>query len=174
MRISSREALLGVVAGGVVLLGVTALLLRPKLDEWRELREQQAELRQQIEMDKRLVAQRATWEARLAELSEMLPEFDAGKKMDVHWLSVMDGLASRNGIKLLKQQAGQEEDQGDVSELPIECREYECDLNALVHFLFDLQSQGAMLDVRQLRIKPKGEQLLRGSFSLYCAYRRSP
>jgi hypothetical protein len=57
--------------------------------------------------------------------------------------------------------------------LPIECREWEASLDALVRFLFELQSEGAMLDIRQLLIKPRGQGILRGRFTLYCAYARA-
>jgi hypothetical protein len=59
-----------------------------------------------------------------------------------------------------------------VYELAIDCREWEATLDPLVRFLFDLQSEGAMFDVRQLMIKPKGKGVLRGRFALYCAYTR--
>ena len=61
---------------------------------------------------------------------------------------------------------------GDVFELPIEVRDWEGSLEALVGFLFELQSQGAMLDIRHLVMKPNEKKVLRGRFVLYCAYTR--
>jgi hypothetical protein len=48
-------------------------------------------------------------------------------------------------------------------------------LDAIVKFLYDLQSQGAMMDVRKLMMKPhgvapQGGYLMKGRFSLTCAY----
>jgi hypothetical protein len=87
----------------------------------------------------------------------------------------MDGLASRNGVKIITRQVGEEEQAGEIYELPIECKDLEGTLQGLVRFLFDLQNEDAMLDIRQFYVKPKGkgDVLLRGRFTLYCAYTRA-
>ena len=77
--------------------------------------------------------------------------------------------------RILKRQVGEEEKHGDVYELPIDCRDWEATLDSLTHFLFDLQAENAMLDVRQLLIRPnKDASKLRGRFLLNCAYTRGP
>jgi len=172
MKLSRRESVLGLSTLSVLLFGVTALLARSKVQEWKDVWAQQAEVLRQIEIDKRLVAQRATWQKKLAELSELLPVQPAGKDVTVYWLSVMDRVAAREEFSITSRQPGEERKQGDVYELPIEVRDWEADLDSLVHFLFELQSEGAMLDVRQLLIKPKDAGRLRGRFTLYCAYTR--
>lgn len=174
MKLSSREIVLGVATLSVALFGGTALLARPKFRVWKDMRARQAELRSQIELDRRLVAQREGWDKKLSEVSKLLPVQPAGKKMHVHWLSIMDRLAAKHGVTIRKRQAGEEKRQGDVYELPIECRDWEGSLESIVNFLFELQSEGAMLDIRQLLIKPKGKNTgqLRGRFTLYCAYTR--
>lgn len=174
MKISLREAVLVLITAAVALFGGSLMLVKPKIVYLKELRTKQAEVIRQIKQDKRLVDERDTWEKQLKKLSKMLPQYPVDKKMDVHWLSVMDNLAAKHGVKILKRQAGEERKQGDVYELPIECKEWEGGLDSIVHFLFDLQSEGAMLDIRQLLIKPKSKGVLRGRFSLYCAYTRRP
>jgi hypothetical protein len=166
--------MLGLAAAAAALLGATALLARPKLAQWKDLRSQQERLRQDIELDKALIAQKARWDREFEELSGMLPLRPADEKMDVHWLAVMDQVASRHGVRISKRRAGDETQEGDVFEMPIEVEHdgWEGPLDALVHFLFDLQTEGAMLDIRQLLIKPASNGQLAGRFSLYCAYRR--
>jgi len=159
----------------VALFAGTALLARPKVDAWRDVRREQAEVRDQIERERRLLQTKDSWQKQFAELTKIIPVYPADKKMDVHWLSIMDELARKHGVNISKRQVGEEKKVGDVYELPIEGREWEGKLDAIVHFLFDLQSQGAMLDVRQLLIKPKEQKsdgVLRGRFTLYCAYMR--
>jgi Tfp pilus assembly protein PilO len=170
MRLSQREIILAMVTGTVVLFGMTAILSKSKIDEWKDINKAQNDLVAQIQKNKEIIASRAVWQKKLNELQKSLPEYPADKKMDVQWLSTMDELASKHGVKILKRQAGEEKVVGDVYELPIECKEWEGNLNAIVHFLFDLQSQGAMLDIRQLQMKPKSGDVLRGYFALYCAY----
>ena len=172
MKMSARELILGVLTIGVVLFGLTALLAKPKIDELKEVNKQRLGIIHDIKMEKRLVEQRDVWEKKLTEMSKLLPMEPADKDMDVHWLSVMDRIASKHGVKIKKRMAGEEKQLGDVYELPIECKEWEADLDSLVNFLFELHSEGAMLDIRQLLVKPKGKGMLKGRFTLYCAYTR--
>lgn len=172
MKMSARELILGILTFGVVLFGLTALLAKPKIDELKEIIEEQQSVLSSIKVEKRLVEKRESWRKRLDAMSQLLPMEPADKDMDVHWLSVMDRIASKHGVRIKKRMAGEEVQLGDVYELPIECKEWEANLDSLVNFLFDLQSEGAMLDIRQLLVKPKGKGMLKGRFTLYCAYTR--
>ena len=60
MKISQRELVLGLITGGVVLFGVTALLARPKLEVWKELTADQKKVQFQIEQDRQTIASRPT------------------------------------------------------------------------------------------------------------------
>lgn len=173
MKLSQREAvlLLGTATAG--LFGLTAILAGPKLDQWKDLLQEQSKVQAQTAEDRRMLAERARWKKEFQDLRKMLPEFPADQKMDVHWLSLMDDLARKNGMHILKTKSGEEKKVGDVYEVPIECDDWDGKLDSLVRFLFDLQGEGAMLDVRQLLVKPrepKAEDALRGRFTLYCAY----
>jgi hypothetical protein len=170
MRISDRELTLAVVSGAAVLIGVTILGARPFLVEARELRERQVTLRQDMEQDRTLAADKDRWMKEMDGLKGMLARFPAEQRMDVHWLSVMDRKAAQHSVSIVRRKAGEEKPAGEVFELPIECSDWEGSLDSLVHFLFELQSEGAMFDVRQLTVKPKGRNLFRGGFSLSCAY----
>ena len=170
MRLSQRELILAMATGTIVLFGLSVILSKSKIEEWKEIGKKQEELSIKIQRNQETIHSREIWQKKLSELQQALPEYAADKKMDVQWLSTMDQLATKHGVKILKRQAGEEKVVGDVYELPIECKEWEGNLNAIVHFLFDLQNQGAMLDIRQLQAKPKSGDVLRGYFSLYCAY----
>jgi len=172
VRLSPREAVLAFATLTVVVLGASSVLVRPRIEEWQELRRKQADTMLRIEQDRTLVGKRDEYAQELRDLSKMLRAFPVDKKMDVYWLSVMDGIATKHGAKLSKRQAGAERRHGDVYEMLIECKEWEANLNGLVHFLFDLQAVGAMFQMRQLLVKPKAKGVLRGRFSLYCAYTR--
>jgi len=175
MKIHAREAVLMMSTASVALFAGTVLLARPKLDAWGDVRRKQAEARDLIEREQKLLAGEAAWQKQYAELRAMIPLYPAEKKMDVYWSSIMDELARKHGVNIVKRRPLGEEKVGDMYELPIVCSDWEGSLDAIVHFLFDLQSQGAMLDIRQLLIKPKDQKsggMLRGSFTLYCAYMR--
>jgi hypothetical protein len=172
MKLTPREASLGVATLAVVVFGGTAILAKPRVDRWKVVREAQVGVRAEIEQDRKLVDRRPYWDARLKDLSASLPRFPANRKMDVHWLSVMDQQATKNSLKIGNRQAGEEKALGDVFELPIECKDWDGTLEAIVRFLYDLQAEGAMFDIRYLWIKPKEKDILRGHFTLYCAYTR--
>ena len=170
MRFSDREMTLAVVTGSVLLIGGTVLAARPYLAEARDLRERQAAAFQELEQDRSLAEDKNRWAKEMDGLRGKLEKFPAEQRMDVHWLSVMDRKAAQQGVNIARRKAGEEKPAGDVFEMPIECSEWEGSLDALVHFLFELQSEGAMFDVRQLTVKPKGKNLFRGGFALSCAY----
>ena len=175
MRLSPRESMLALFTVAAILFGVSGMWAARKVDAWKQLRRRQAKLEEEVAGDERLVSSKQTWSAEFEALRGNLPEFLPQTKMDVHWFSVMESAASQHGFRILKRQVGDEERVGDVYELPIECKDWEGTLDSLVHFLFDLQKEGAMLDVRQLLIRPnKNGTKLRGRFLLYCAYTRSP
>ncbi len=172
MRITSREMTLGLITLTVGLFGGTLLLARSRLVEWQNLKKTQLRLQAEIERDSALVEKREHWETRFDELREAMPQYAAEMETDVLWLGTLDTIARKHGLEIRRSEAGEERQQGDVYELPIECSDWEGSLDSLVHFLFDLQSRGAMLDMRFLLIKPKAGKVLRGRFSLSCAYTR--
>lgn len=172
MKVTPRELILFLATAGVALFGGTALLARPRLEAWKGLRRTQAELRQEIAADRRLIESRAVWDGEFEKLKTFLPQFPAAQQMDVHWLTMMDEVAALHGVHISKRQVGEEKRTGDIYELPIEVRDWDGTLDALVHFLFELQQRGAMLDIRQLFMKPNETKQLRGRFVLYCAYTR--
>ena len=157
MKISPREAILGVMAVAVAAFGITVAAARSRLDAWKDLRKRQGDILWDIERCRADIAERDKWSREFGDLSRQLPAYPADKKMVVHWLSLMDSLASKRGVKILRRDAGAEKKLGDVYELPIDCA-WEGSLDGVVHFLLDLQSEGAMLDIRQLTIKPKGQR----------------
>ena len=173
MNVSPRELILLEATLAVALFGGTVVLARPKFEEWKLIRKDQVQTRQGIELDERLLSERDTWDAKFDELKSELPEHAAGQRVDVHWMRLMQKLAKQHKVEIKKQQVGDEKKSGDVYELPIKCTDWEGDLNAIVHFLYDLQSQGGTLDVRELLIKPNKKKALRGRFVLYCAYTRA-
>ncbi len=172
MNVNPREIVLLVATASVALFGVTSLLARERLAEWRELSAEQQRVREAIAESRALVGERDAWQAKLDAVKEMVPGFPRDRDMTVHWMGLIEAVAGRHGLRIQKHQGGEERRIGDTYELPIEIRECEGSLEAFVRFLFDLQSQGAMVDVRYLRVKPKDKTLLTGRVNLFCAYTR--
>ncbi len=174
MSLSQREQVLGVATLLAVLFGGVGFTARERIDRCRTGAERVDTLRRQREVERELIAMEPLWRQRYATVRDQMPVFEPGQQVDTYWLSRMDALADEYGVRIIRRQVGREEQVGDVFEFPIECREWEGALDAFVRFLYALQSEGAMLDVRDLLIRPHASAtgLLRGSFTLYCAYMR--
>ncbi len=132
MNVSSRELVLAILTGAVVLFGVTILVGRPKLAQLREIRQRQEQVAGEIQVYRSLAEQRGRWEKEQGALKGLMARFPAEQRMDTHWLSVMDQLASKNGLSIKRRNAKPEEQQGDVYRMMIECSEWEGTLDALV------------------------------------------
>ena len=172
MKITPRETILGMATAGAALYAGLIYLGSGQLDTWRLLRTEKAQLQDSILRSTALVEERSEWEQQMESLQTLMPMFPRDKQMDVHWLSEVEGKAARNELRILRHEVGNEQQEGPIYELPVYCRRWEGTLDALVHFLFDLQGEGAMLDVRYLHIKPKDKLIHDGRFDLFCAYRR--
>jgi Tfp pilus assembly protein PilO len=170
MKLTIRELWLLVIVIASALYGFSFVYLRQKFDEWKEMRQYQVKMEKEIDQYKRILAERDKVNQQFAELAKKLPVHPRDAKVEVYWTSIMDRIAARRGLRLIKYRRGDEEKQGIVYELPIECQEWEGNLASIVGFLFDLQSEKGMMDIRQLSIRRGDRGELRGRFLLYCAY----
>ncbi len=171
MKLSSREALLAWVTGAVLLAGGTYLLCEPRVKEFGALMDERRKMGERLALDERLAAQTTSWIERLNDMGRGLPEYPADKDVTADLLITLERIAKDHGMSLLRRDAEREKKRGNIYELAINCK-YEGTLESLVHFLFELKQQGAMLDVGQLTASPdKG--MLKGSFVIDCAYRRA-
>lgn len=174
MNMSGREKAIASITLIVLLYGVLGLLARGRLDAWQAKRIVYREICSTLEQERKLLTQQALWRKNYEAVRSLMPVFPADKQVDTYWLGVMDNAASNNRLNILKRQVGAEQLVGDVYEMTLDCKEWEGSLEALVHFLYDLESKGVMLDMRSMYIKPNPADRthLKGSFVIYCAYMR--
>ncbi len=172
MKITKRETVLGIATLGAALYALLFYLGAGQLEGYRTLKAERAQLQDSIRRSQALVGERSRWETEMEGLQSRMPVFPRDKQMDVHWLSVIEQKAEQHGLKILRHETGAEQREGPVYELPVFGRRWEGTLDALVYFLFDLQREGAMLDVRYLHVRPKDRVIHDGRFDVYCAYRR--
>jgi Tfp pilus assembly protein PilO len=172
MTISTRETFLFWITGMVALFGLTYLVCDPKIKEWGTVGQKQTEVRRSIGMAERLVAQGPQWDQRLAELRKKLPQYPADKDVTADLLIKLEQIASAHGLTLSSRDAEKETQRGDMYELAVNCK-WEGKLEAVVHFLFDLQKEDAILDASQLTITPNEKKIPKGSFTVYCSYSRA-
>lgn len=173
MKVSSREMGLLWVTGMVALFGLTYLLAQPRFKEWKDLTARQEDMARKIQATEHLLDQRAQWEGKLKEFRKKLPQYSADKDVTADLLIRIEKLASANGLQLPARDSEKEVLKGDMYELAVNCK-WEGKLDSLTHFLFDLQNEDAILDTSQLTVAPNEKRVLRGSFTVYCSYSRTP
>jgi len=173
MKVSPREMVLLWMTGVVALAGVTYLMVDPQLKDWKTLDDKKTEALRQVENQKRLIAQAAKWDAKLAEQKKKLPTHPQGKDVTTDLQILIERLAKANGVNLLSREAEKETLRGNMYEVAVNCK-WEGKLEALTRFLFDLQKEDVILDVSQLTISPNEKKVLRGGFTVYCSYSRVP
>jgi hypothetical protein len=172
MRMSQRELMLLIVTSFSILFGGAIMTAKPKIEHLKGVMAKQEEVRWQIDRDKKLAARKSTLALKYDELSKLLPPATSDD-MGVHWQQVLERVASKNNFTLRNSKADLEKKIGDVYELLIDCKDWEGNLDSTAHFLFDLQAEGAMLDVRRMLVMSTSTEKLRGTFALYCAYTRA-
>ena len=173
MKISTRETLLGWLAMVAVLFGVTYFAGQSRFAEWKDVGKVRAGLKERRIIAEHLLAQQETVNKDLDEFRNQIPQHPVGKNVTAELLAMLERTASDNGLTLLRRDAEKEKNVGDLYELSINCS-WEAELDPLVRFLYALQVQGAILDIRQLTVTPGSGApgRLKGNFTVDCAYTR--
>lgn len=173
MKISKRETILLLGTLAAVLFGLTYWLAGSRIETQQTIGEEKARLRRQIKLHKRILEEQTNWTARLAELQAQLPVYDSNTAVTAELLKEIKRTADQHRLDLVRTQPYREEQVGSLYELGVSCN-WEGELEALVRFLYELQSQGIRYDVRQINIQPDAgrEGILKGSMIIDCAYRR--
>ena len=173
MKISKRETLLVLITLTAILFGLTYWLAGSRIAEQRRIKQDKARLLHQIELHKRILAEKDVWYARLEELQSQLPLYDEKTSITAELLKLIKRTADEHGLDLVRTQPYREEQTGSLYELGVSCN-WEGKLESLVRFLYDLQKQGVRFDVLQLNAQPDAQRdrILKGSMIIDCAYRK--
>jgi len=174
MKISKRETFLGLVALTIILFGLTYWLAGSRIDEQRRIKTEKVRLLRQIELHKRILAEKDVWYSRLEELQSQLPVYDNKTSITSELLKLIKRTADEHNLDLVRTQPYSEKQTGSLYELGVSCS-WEGSLDALVRFLYELQKQGVRFDVLQLNAQPDAQRdrILKGSMIIDCAYRKT-
>lgn len=173
MKLSSREAMLGITTGVVLLFCLTYIVGVPKIKVWQERIETRQAQARRIEVAQRLIEARPNWDKRLADLRMRLSRYPAAMDVTADYLKILERVAKENNINLVQRKPQKEKRQGDCYEMPIDCT-WEGDLNGLVRFLYALQQEKVTMDIEELTVTlvAGGQGRLKGNFNLMCIYTR--
>lgn len=173
MKISSREAGLGITTGAILLFGLTFAVVAPKIQVWKERVETQKAQSRRIALLERRVGDRSLWDKRMVDLRTRLSRYPAAMDVTADYLKILERVAKDNNLTLVQRKPQKEKRQGDCYEMPIDCT-WEGDLNGLVHFLYALEQENVTMDMEDLTISlmAGGKERLKGNFTLMCIYTR--
>ena len=173
MKFSSREVLLGWGTAVVVVLLVTYAGVAPQVTAWREAQDTEKKLHRQERAAREAIARKAKVDMQFEALRQPLPRHPADRDVTAEMLKALERLAQEQGLTLTRREPDKEKQAGDLFELSVHCT-WEASLSTLVHFLYALQSQGAMFDIRQLTVTPTPgtPDRLKGNLTVDCAYSR--
>jgi Tfp pilus assembly protein PilO len=157
----------------VVVLGGGYVFGAPKYEAWKDAVEVRKDIKDRMQLTERRLERREEWEKQLETFRGQLPSHPATKEVTAELLKSLEQTARKHSLTLLRREPEKEKHVGDLYEVAIRCT-WQGDLGAVVHFLYAIQMQGAILDVRQLTVKPaKGDsEMLTGSFTVDYAYTR--
>ena len=177
MNMSGREKAIAASTLVVLLYGVLGLLAKGRLETWQIKRDAYRQVCRSLDDQRKLLAQRGLWQKNYAAVQHLMEVFPADRPMETFWLEKIDAAARGNKLNINKwDKAPPETLVGDVYEWHDRCIEWDGPLDSLVHFLYELESNGVMLDVREMYMRPSktDHSHLTGSFVIYCAYLREP
>jgi hypothetical protein len=169
---SAREWALAAATAIVGLGALTWQIGQPRVAQWRKLDQERRALEGRRQIAERMAARRPEAEGRLRALLKQVPSYPPDRDVTAELLRTMESLAARNTLVLVRREAEKEKIAGELHEVAINGT-WQGSLESLVRFLFDAQTQGILLDVRQLNITPaRVGGGLSGTFSIACAYTR--
>lgn len=173
MKISRRETYLAGITGAVVLLGATYWFGEPLVKEWGETLKTRARLAEEKKWSERVIERREEWSVQLKELRAQLPRYPADQPVIAELLKTIKTTADGSQLVLSRLEPDKEKVVGDLSEVAIDCT-WDGGLDELVRFLYAMQTQGGILDIRQITITPAQgvPGRLKGNFTVFCAFSR--
>ncbi len=173
MTISRRELFLGLATLLLLVVGGTYILGRPLLEKLSIADKQTQTLDEKNRFAARLINQKPDALQQLDELRAGLPKYDAQRPVTAELLKKIKQMADENQLTISRLQPDREAVVGDLSEVAIDCQ-WEGTLEALTRFLYAVQIQGAILDIRQLGVAPMqgAAGRLKGNFTVHCAFSR--
>jgi Tfp pilus assembly protein PilO len=174
MKISQREMILGVATLAASLAGLTWYIADGNVDEWKSKANEMQKLEQQISLHQNAIKMQENWMDELTALQQDLRTFDPGERsVAPELMKTIKAVSSKYGLDITRSQPYNEKPTGDLYEMGINCT-WEGSLDAMVHFLTELQQQGVRYDVRQLNVTPVGKDTgkLKGNMVIHCVYTR--
>ena len=171
MKLAGRELWLAI--GGGVALGLlaTAWIVQIAISDWKDAIQAEKKVTEKTRLTKRVLARREEVASQLETLQRRLPRYSPDRDVTAEQMRTLDRIAQEQSFGLGQREPQPEGTNGVIREIAIRSA-WESDLSALIHFLYALQTQDVIFDVRRLTITPAAgaTDRLKGSMVINSAY----
>ena len=165
-----RELMLSLIAGTLALFGVTFIVCKPQIDMWKVRQAQGENLEGKIRKAEDILSKKAQWEKRLGEVQKTIKAIPQDQPTQNYLGRVIDTLAANNGVSVSDRQTGDDKTSSGLHVLPIKCRWDNGNTKEIRDLLIDFLENDVMLDVVELTIVSRGQDQLKGSFTVNCVF----
>lgn len=177
-NMSLREKAVMATVGVVVLYSIAvATWFLSAEGSWKKASKTYARERSRFEQEEKLIGETQKWKDDYeTERQTMSPISSDNRSADTFWLRKVEDMAKRHLVDITGIKAEKENEADDVFELEIKVQRYEASLQALVEFIYELEtSDQGMFDVKQISIAKQNAKkgYLSGSFTVTCAYMKN-
>jgi Tfp pilus assembly protein PilO len=147
-----RNLLVGTII--LVLAGLTYLLAAPLWRRWQSLDSQLLAQKKELEGMKAHVSRAPQWQQEYNKLRETLGQGEQVFSQTSDVLRKIEEVGASAGILISSRRPMLPVDKGVYRELPVQCS-FEATTEALVKFLYGLQTSSGFVNVEQLQIYPR-------------------
>lgn len=173
MNLSTREWNLLLATVVAILVGSTWMLGETKLAEWETLTQARRELDIQRRRSEGQIGRRSDLLRSMDTVKLVLPQHEVNRDLKSEFLQNIQSLATKSALNIRSMEPDKEKGVGGSGLFKMAINvSWTGGLKELVPFLFDLQTQGVLMDVRQLSVKSDPTGQLKGSFVVDFAYSR--
>lgn len=147
--------------------------------EWSRSRSAYEKAKERFHKERSLIGERRYWDEEYESAKSAMPAFDVEQTTDIAWRRKIDNLAAAANISFVgERKTDAEISEGDIYELPITASRWEGSLEAIVNFMYALESgENGIFAVKEISLDPISKSkvftgYLRGNFTVTCAYTR--
>jgi hypothetical protein len=174
-----EKAILAIFVVVLLYLAVAGLWFFRQQGEWRRSVKAYEKAKRTYLREKNSIRQRNQWEEKYEEAKSAMPSFTAVQNTDTPWRRKIDDLAEKCNISIANRGTDEQEIcKGDIYEMPISIRGFQGSLEAIVTFMYELESgRNGIFAVKEISVSPINKSkvfsgYLRGDMLITCAYMR--
>jgi Tfp pilus assembly protein PilO len=154
MALNKRERVLLRATLGVLFIGANWLLVGPLYGRWADTRRDLLARRRELDAMKATIALAPQWQEEYDRLRGSFAQSTARFNHTSEVLKKVEEVGQQAGVAFTARRPLPEGNTGAVRELPVSCS-VEASTEALVRFLYNIQSASGFMSVEQLQVVPR-------------------